>query len=96
MNKKALIIIIIIVVVIAAAGGFYYFQYQRKDAGEESSLPEGAMPKIELPQAEKGAPVVDLGKATENPWENMPSTNPLEGAVNPYEDSYQNPFTEGE
>ncbi len=94
MNKKFLIIFVVVVAVIlvAASGGYYISKEKKAKEGEK----EGA--KKELQDVgigvdfNIGVDVGDIGKATENPLKNMPSTNPLEEVANPFRDSYKNPF----
>lgn len=86
--KKQILIVIIAVIVLAAlvAGGIYYWKYYKKGAEGE----KGIAPVV--PEVSGLGATVDIGEATANPVENMPSTNPYEKAVNPFEDAYKNPF----
>ena len=79
MDKKQLIIILVLVVLAIGlgVGGYYY--------GRQIGYQEG----VEVGRA---AAQVDAGKAVSGPMENMPSANPYQGSVNPFENAYQNPF----
>ncbi len=77
MGKIILIIILIVVAVGAGIGGYYY--------GHSIGYEEGK-------EVGKAAAQVEAGKAVSGPLESMPSANPYEGAINPFEDAYQNPF----
>jgi len=79
MDKKQLIIIVVLMalIVVGLVGGYYY--------GRQTGYQEG----VEVGRA---AAQVELGDVVSNPMENMPSANPFEEVVNPFEEAYQNPF----
>lgn len=83
--SKAISVIVIILVIAVFAFGLYYFGYKKAGLKKGGFLPAAL-------KTEGFAPVVDVGDATKNPLDNMPSVNPLEEAQNPFRDSYQNPF----
>ena len=78
-NKKQLLLIVIIVIVIVAAGvGAYYCGHK---IGYEDGVETG-----------RAAAQVEAGDIVSNPIGNMPSTNPFDEVVNPFDETYQNPF----
>lgn len=85
MNKKIAIIIIVIVAVVAIIAASYLIVSGLRKKGAQT-------PKLNLGGAGTGVELGDIGKATANPLENMPATNPLENVANPFRDSYKNPF----
>ncbi len=90
MNRKFLIIFIVVVAVIlvAASGGYYISKDKKAKEGKKKEIQDIGM-GVDF---NIGVDVSDIGKATENPLKNMPSTNPLEEVANPFRDSYKNPF----
>ena len=78
-NKKQLILIVVFVIIAVAVGiaGYYY--------GHQTGYDEG----IEIGRA---AGQVEAGDVVSNPMENMPSTNPFDEVVNPFDEAYENPF----
>ena len=78
-NKKQLLLIaVFVIVIVAAAGGACYY-------GHKIGYEEG----VEIGRA---AAQVEAGDIVSSPMENMPSTNPFEEVVNPFDEAYQNPF----
>ncbi len=78
-NKKQLVLVAVFVVIIVAIGigGYYYGHRLGYEEGEEIG---------------RATSQVEVGDVVSNPMENMPSTNPFEKVVNPFEEAYQNPF----
>ncbi len=77
-RKQLLLIVIFVIVVLAVAGGGYYY-------GHKLGYEEG----VEIGRV---AAQVEAGDVVSNPMENMPSTNPFDEIVNPFDEAYQNPF----
>lgn len=78
MEKKQLIIVVLLALAIGAGVGGYYY-------GRQAGYQEG----VEIGRA---AAQIGAGDAVSSPMDNMPSANPYQGAINPFEDAYQNPF----
>jgi len=82
--NKILVIIIVLVVLIAA---IVYWQYFYEPQGEAFTP---SIPEIKVVATVFA--VIDVGSL--NPAEAIPSTNPMEDVVNPFEGGYKNPFGE--
>lgn len=85
MQTKSLVISIIVIIVLVA-GGVWYYIYK---GGIGAPRAEEEVEKEKFPQLEVGG---EVSKATVKPMEKMPSVNPFEEVVNPFEGSYKNPF----
>lgn len=88
MEKKNLIIIIVLVVIVAGVVGFGVFYYGNRQGytkGYNAGFEEGK-------KVGRAAAKIEAGEAVSNPMENMPSTNPFDKVINPYEEAYKNPF----
>ena len=72
-----LLIVVLVVLVVV-----YYFSYQQ---GWKVGFEKGK-------EVGRTAAKVEAGEAVTNPLEKIPSANPFEDAVNPFRDSYKNPF----
>ena len=77
-NKQLLLIVVIVIVIVGAAVGAYYY-------GHNVGYGEG----VEIGRA---SAQVEAGDIVASPMENMPSTNPFDKMVNPFDEAYQNPF----
>lgn len=78
-NKKQLLLIaVFVIVIVAAAGGAYYYGHK---IGYEEGVETGRV-----------AAQVEAGDIVSSPMGNMPSTNPFDEVVNPFDEAYQNPF----
>ena len=80
MKTKTYIIFLIIVIIVSLA--VYYFSWQQ---GYKAGFEKGK-------EVGKAAAKVEAGETVQNPFEEIPSTNPFEDAINPFRDSYKNPF----
>lgn len=88
MDKKLLIIFIIVVLVVAA--GAYWLGLQKGlglgyGKGKAAGYEEGK-------EVGRAAAQTEASQAVTNPLEELPSTNPFEEVVNPFEAAYKNPF----
>ena len=86
MSKKATIIFIIVAILVAVTGVYFIYGEKWLKKGAKKGL-QGFGVDFNI-----GIDVSGVGKGTENALKNMPSTNPLEGVVNPFRDAYKNPF----
>ena len=86
MSKKIIIIFIIVAILVAVAGVYFIYGEKWLKEGMKKGL-QGFGIDFNI-----GIDVSGVGKGTENALKNMPSTNPLEGVVNPFRDAYKNPF----
>ena len=77
-NKQLLLIVVIVVVIVGAAVGTYYY-------GHSIGYGKG----VEIGRA---ASQIEAGDVVSNPMENMPSANPYDEMVNPFDEAYKNPF----
>lgn len=85
-NKGLLVVsVVIISVVLIGWAAYYYGSKQAYDNGYSAGYEKGK-------EVGRAAAKVEAGKVVSNPMENMPSANPFEKAVNPYEEAYKNPF----
>lgn len=84
MDKKILIIFIIVVLV-AATGAYLFGNQIGYGKGKQAGYEEGK-------EIGRAAAQTEAAQAVANPLEELPSTNPFEETVNPFEDAYQNPF----
>lgn len=87
MNGKVLALVIIIVVILAGIAYYGLYYYEKSKLTVEESPIESV--EFELPQLNVGEMAA---QGTSNALENMPSVNPMEGVVNPFEDTNVNPF----
>lgn len=82
-----------VLILMAAIGAsiYYWLQYYQKPKAEPAK--ESAVPAPSLEETGKTEGLGgQVGKAITNPLENMPSVNPIEKVVNPFEEPYKNPF----
>lgn len=86
MKKKLLIIISAIIAITLIGGTAIYLNYKKE------AIKKRFMPTL-LKWSGSGTSL-DIGDATANPLENMPSVNPYEKTANPFKDSYKNPFAQ--
>lgn len=70
--------IILIVIILLAVAVVVYWNYRKQT---EEKGPGGVV-----------VPSVEMGKAVENPLEEMPVFNPYEEVANPFTEIYKNPF----
>ena len=78
MNSKTIIVFSIVLIIVVAIG-FYY--YGNRD---EVEYDKGAEIKEETNKS--------ADDAASNPLNDIPSANPYDDAVNPFEEAYTNPF----
>lgn len=76
-------------VIIVAIFVSYYYLFQAPAQRSKENQPSSGI--------ESGIGVdvgidVEVGEGLENPLGDMPSANPLKDVVNPFEDTYKNPF----
>lgn len=76
-NIKVTLVISVVLIIAAAIGGYYY--------GSGVGYNKG----IEI---EKAVTTTTVEEVVVNPLEDLPSTNPFEEIVNPFEEAYTNPF----
>ena len=84
MDKKLLIIFIIAILVVAA-GAYLLGNQIGYGKGKQAGYEEGK-------EVGRAAAQTEASQAVTNPLEELPSTNPFEEVVNPFEEAYQNPF----
>ena len=76
-NTKITLVISVVLIIAAAIGGYYYGSGVGYDKG------------IEVGQT---ATTTTVEEVVVNPLEDLPSTNPFEEIVKPFEEAYTNPF----
>ena len=91
MNKKILFVSILAVVVVAGALAFY-FVAQKNTVQQPTQQKRTEEKDSNVSAVGNTLGVQDIGQATDNPLQDMPSTNPLEDVANPFRDAYKNPF----
>ena len=79
------------VVVVAGALAFY-FVAQKNTVQQPTQQKRTEEKDSSVSAVGNTLGVQDIGQATDNPLEDMPSTNPLEDVANPFRDAYKNPF----
>ena len=77
-NIKVTLVISVVLIIAAAIGGYYY--------GSGVGYNKG----IKIEKAVTTTTTVE--EVVVNPLEDLPSTNPFEEIVNPFEEAYTNPF----
>lgn len=82
MNKK-IIIAIVVVLVVGAGAWLWYSGTWRKVVGK---------PEIAAPAEETFGAIISDKAAVGNPAAKLPDANPFKADINPYTDSYTNPF----
>ena len=78
-NTKITLVISVVLIIAAAIGGYYYGSGVGYDKG------------IEIEKAVTTT-TTTVEEVVVNPLEDLPSTNPFEEIVNPFEEAYTNPF----
>ena len=91
MNKRNLILFLVFLLLMVGVGlGTYYFSFKGGyslgyEEGKVSGYEEGK--RVGLAAAK-----VEAGEIVSGPLDEMPSANPYEGVVNPFDRTYINPF----
>ncbi len=92
MKQKTFLIIIIIIVIVLAVGAWLIFS--KKSPTVNQFLDKmGGEKKDEATQVESsgfGGQIFD--KIQQNPAEKLPDINPFKEEINPYKETYTNPF----